>query len=328
VLIPAGWRLLGAHGAAEGMPLVWLGVVLAAAASLVLLPLLSVLEGLGQVAEVAQVRLAQDVVSFFGLWSAFGMGAGLGALVAFHALRAAMAAYVLARRRWPLFAQLLRARVERGVFDWRSEVWPLQWRVALSSVSGLFLFYMVNPLAFVHYSATESGRLGMTQNLMNGVQSVALVWTSTKSPHFGRLVAERAWSQLDDLFGRAVRAGAAVALLGCAVAVGGAWILQHAGVAAGARVLPAGLLALLAVPVLINQLTFSQSLYLRAHRRDPFLVPSMLGAMLTALVLIEAAQHLRFDTFVATYALLSMPGLLISTWVFRRNRVRFRTDAG
>jgi hypothetical protein len=69
--------------------------------------------------------------------------------------------------------------------------------------------------------------------------------------------------------------------------------------------------------VLINQLTFSQSLYLRAHRRDPFLVPSMLGAVLTALVLVQAARHLRFPSFVATYALLSVPGLLISTWVFR-----------
>jgi hypothetical protein len=108
------------------------------------------------------------------------------------------------------------------------------------------------------------------------------------------------------------------------VVVGGCWLLQHFGVAVGGRVLPAGLLALLALPVLINQLTFSQSLYLRAHRRDPFLVPSMLGAVLTAIVLVEAARHVRFQSFVATYALLSVPGLLISTWVFRRRRLEFR----
>ncbi len=326
-LVPAGWRLLGTHAGASGAGgerWVWLGVVLAAAASLLLVPFLSVLEGLGQVAEVAQVRLAQDVVSFIGLWSAFGVGAGLGALVAFHALRAAMATYVLAARRGALFRELLRHPADRGALDWRREVWPLQWRVGLSSLSGLFLFYIVNPLAFVHYTAPDAGRLGMSQNILNGVQSVALVWTSTKSPQFGQLVARRSWSELDELFGRAVRAGASMALLGCVVVVGGCWLLQHFGVAVGGRVLPAGLLALLALPVLINQLTFSQSLYLRAHRRDPFLVPSMLGAVLTAIVLVEAARHVRFQSFVATYALLSVPGLLISTWVFRRRRLEFR----
>lgn len=329
VLLPAGWRLLGTHATAGlgAMRWVWFGVVLAAAASLLLLPLLAVLEGLGQVAEVAQVRLAQDVTSFFALWSFFGAGAGLGALVAFHALRTVIAAYVLARRHHALFGQLLRHPIVAGALDWRREVWPLQWRVGLSSLSGLFLFYMVNPLAFVHYSATDAGRLGMSQNLMNGVQSVALVWTSTKSPHFGQLVARRAWSELDDLFGRAVRTGALVAVLGCLVAVGGSWWLQHAGWAVGRRVLPAELLALLAVPVLINQLTFSQSLYLRAHRRDPFLVPSVLGAMLTVLVLLQVSRLAHFASFVTTYALLSVPGLLVSTWVFRRQRVRFRAAA-
>lgn len=326
VLLPAGWRLLATQSsaAAGGEWWVWLGVVLAAAASLLFVPLLAVLEGLGQVAEVAQVRLAQDVTSFFGLWSAFGAGAGLGALVAFHALRVVMAAYVLARRHRALYAQLLRHPVGVGALDWRREVWPLQWRVGLSSLSGLFLFYVVNPLAFVHYSAAEAGRLGMSQNIMNGVQSVALVWTSTKSPQFGQLVARRSWTELDDMFGRALRAGASIAFLGCAVAVGGCWVLQRAGYAVGDRVLPARLLALLAVPVLINQLTFSQSLYLRAHRRDPFLVPSVLGAILTVLVLSQAARVAGFPSFVTTYALLSVPGLLISTWVFRRQRVRFR----
>jgi hypothetical protein len=105
---------------------------------------------------------------------------------------------------------------------------------------------------------------------------------STKASPFGTLVARREFRALDRLFFRTLWqsilllvVGAIVLLLGFAV------VTQHFAHLA-VRVLPLPIFAVLLATVLCNHVVFSEALYLRAHKREPFFPVSIAVGALTA----------------------------------------------
>ena len=85
---------------------------------------------------------------------------------------------------------------------WNQEVWPFQWRIAVSWLSGYFLFWIFNPVLFAFRGPVEAGKMGMSLSLANAIQAIAVSWVSTKSAPFGTLIARKEYRRLDETFFR------------------------------------------------------------------------------------------------------------------------------
>jgi hypothetical protein len=331
LLVSIGWAILRSQAnagvlAQDLLPL-WVGIVSAVAVSLLIVPVSSIIEGLGQVATVGVQRLVQDVAGFTTLWVGLLFDQGLGSLLWFYVARtfAAMVFLILVWHR--ILVDLMRRPHPIAPIEWRKKVWPFQWRVALSSVSGLILFYLLNPLAFRSYGPVLGGQLGMTQNILNGVQTIALTWSTTKSSLFGLLVSRGQFDIIDRVYTKSMRIGVALSVAGCATLAFGIVVGRMFDIPFVDRLLSPGSVVLLSVPVIVNQISFTQTLYLRAHLKDPFLVPSMIGAVMTGSVLWTVSSRLGFDNYLRIFSLLALPGLLVSTVIFRVKRHEYRAAA-
>src|ERR1035437_9872245 len=72
---------------------------------------------------------------------------------------------------------------------YRAEIFPYQWKIALSWISGYFIFQLFNPVLFATEGAVVAGQMGMTLAALNGVQSLSMAWITTKVPLFSGLIA-------------------------------------------------------------------------------------------------------------------------------------------
>ena len=114
-----------------------------------------------------------------------------------------------------LLLGLLRHHAGTHRIRWNQEVWPFQWRIAVSWLCGYFLFWIFNPVLFAFRGPVEAGKMGMSLSLANAIQAIAVSWVSTKSAPFGTLIARKEYRRLDQTFFQALRQSFAVSLAGC-----------------------------------------------------------------------------------------------------------------
>lgn len=289
ILIPAGRHFFSTHTGAVppgGQPVHWLAPWILAAVSTTFTfqidPLFSFLEGCGYVPEVARARLAQAVTGSVLGWSALALHHGLfapGLVIGGQAI--AGAAFLLTRR--GLLLPLLRRPVDPAEnVSWSADIWPFQWRMAVSWVCGYFTFQLFTPVLFARWGAVEAGRMGMSLNIAGALSAIAIAWMNTKAAPFGRLIALGDFRELDHRFFRALTQSTAINLLGAVTILAAALLLGVYGHPLAHRLLAPLPLTLLLLGSVGNNIVSGEAMYLRAHKQEKFMLNSIVGALYTA----------------------------------------------
>jgi hypothetical protein len=284
ILMIAGFHFFSVHGKSSGpiaWKIPWICVVLAAIFTFQMDPIFSFLEGCGFVAQVARLRLAQAVSGTTLAWIALTQHHGLFAPAAVILGQAAAGlAFLASKRRFLL--PLLRYDCGSRVVAWRMEIWPFQWRMAVSFFCSFFILGLLNPVLFAYRGAAEAGRMGLSVTIASALGTVAYAWINTKASPFGAMVARREFATLDRIFSRTLVQSGALLLGGDAAVLCVLFVLTQRFPLFASRILPLPTFALLMLAIFLNHLLYSEALYLRSHKREPFLVLSVLIATLTA----------------------------------------------
>jgi hypothetical protein len=291
----------------------WCVLVLSTAANLWLSPHLAVLEGCGKVGQVARLRMWQSMAGYGLLWLGLVLGVGLWVAVALP-LSAALCTW-LGLRRSAMWRRLNRGGTADAVarVSWRREIFPLQWRMGLSWMSGYLIFHLFTPLVFAAHGAVEAGRLGMALAVFSSISTVGMSWVNAKTPDFTRYIARSERTELNALFARllwrstlliAVLSLLVVAVVSWAGYVGWGWV--H-------RLAEPRVLWMLAGATVLNGVIFAMALYMRAHREEPMLWQSLGTGVLVAVLNVLLAER-GVLLMVTGYALVVACIALPWTW--------------
>jgi len=284
VLLPVGFHFFLVHrqpGNPVSWQFPWIVVVLAATLTFQMDPLFAFLEGCGRIHQVARMRFTQAFAGSMMAWTALCMHHGLFAPALVIGGQAVAGGCFLFSQR-TLLLPLLRHNTTQHIVSWRHEIWPFQWRIAISWLCGYFIFQLFNPVLFAYRGAAEAGQMGMSLSIASALSTVALAWMSTKASPFGTLVARGEYKTLDQLFFRTLWQSS------CLLAVGTVTLLLCIGFVTrnyphlAVRVLPLPVFGILLATIFCNHFVFCEAFYLRAHAREPFLTVSIVVGVLTA----------------------------------------------
>lgn len=321
-LLPAGLYFFSSHrhsGPAVHWELPWCFAALIAALNFQLDPLLSFLEGCGYVPEVARLRFFQSMIGSFLAWAALISHHGLFApSMMLLGMASGSVIWLFGKRK--LLLGLLRHNVETDRIRWNQEVWPFQWRIAVSWLCGYFLFWIFNPVLFAFRGPVEAGQMGMSLSLANAIQAIAVSWVSTKSAPFGTLVARKEYRLLDHTFFQALRQAAVVSVAGALFAWIGCIYLNLHHFRFAQRLLDPISLGILLVYMAINVVIASQAYYLRAHKQEVFFTNSLVGAILVTTSTFLFARPYGTSGIVVSTCLINLFGLAWATYKFRKYR--------
>lgn len=324
ILLPVGLIFFGRHGSENAdvaWRLPWTAIALISASTVLLTPCLAILEGSGQVAPVALMRTGQGVAGSLCSWMAFALGWGLYAapvapLVGF------LWAFFWLRKYRGFFQDLLRYRREQGnsTLNWRGEVWPFQWRMAVAAISAYFIFLFFNPVLFEFQGAIAAGQMGMSLSIITAISLTAGAWINTKMSPFGVLIARRDWKALDDLFFPTMWRSIALFIAGSIAFWLTVWELRRIGHSLAQRLLEPLPLAFLIGATLAAHATGALSAYLRAHKREPFLYLSVAMAFLMATSTYFLGKYFGALGMSIGYFVISTATFVLATWIFVRSR--------
>ncbi len=322
-LLSAGSWFFSSHqqgGESVAWRVPWYANAIAATITFQLDPILSFLEGCGFVANVARMRFLQAAVGSLLAWSALALHHGLFAPAMMIVGTASTAGVWLFRKR-KLLLGLLRHDPGADRIHWWSEVWPFQWRIAVSWLCGYFIYQLFNPVLFAFRGAVAAGQMGMSLSLANALQAVAISWLNTKAAPFGSLVARKQYSELDHRFFRALWQSVSVFVAGSFVVMAGVVYLNAKHLRFADRLLSPACIAGLLLATATNVVSFGEALYLRAHKQEKFLLNSILGALLVTPSAYFLGRYYGAEGIVAgNVAIAFLVGLPLGAYVFLKYR--------
>ncbi len=297
----------------------WIAVALLAGGTLFLTPFLSMLEGCGLVADVARVRTWQVIASNLAGWTVLLLHGRLWASPAISGMSLIIgSAWILLTHR-RFFSDLL--HTQGTGMSWREEVWPFQWRIAVSWISSYFIFHLFIPVLFASRGPAAAGRMGMSLALGSAVYVVSNSLLTTKVPLFGELIARRDFAELDRRFLPAMWRSFGVMAFGAVAIFGGTLVLRAIGHRWSERLLDPLPFGLLLMTMMANTIFFAEAVYLRAHKQEP-----LLGVFIASAIAVSACSFFLGHRYGATGMMLGyfVSTLIVSlgggTWVFRRKR--------
>jgi hypothetical protein len=226
------------------------------------------------------MRFRQAAAAALFAWAPLLFGHGLysPAMVIVGQIAAGLP-YVAAHRR--LLAGLFGGRFCGPGIAWKREIWPFQWRIAVSWMCSYFTVRAFVPILFALRGPVEAGQLGMALSITGYMSFLAQAWTTTKSTPFGNMIAQGAYQQLDRLFRRALAHSlAAFAVIAVAVYAAAA-LLPFFAPHLAARLVPPPIFAALVLAAGVSCAMQSLATLLRSFKTEPFLVQSLVVAALT-----------------------------------------------
>ncbi len=268
IILPSGFLFFDLwEGSGHIWASTWVVLCFFTALGLIPMPFLSILEGSGEVRLVYFIRLCQAIIGSIFCWLAFASHAGLWATVMAPASAALFSLGWLFLKAKPLIATAIKHKADS--FNWKEEVWPLQWRLGIGWLCGYLISQINIPILFHMKGAVVAGQLGLSLTIINTLGLVTQSWLTRRIPAMAMAVAKKEWVELDRLYERDFKISAFLYLFGFV----GLLVLHEilSATYLADRLLPfwpfLGLLLFSAA----NQLLGAWSIQLRSFRKEPLL---------------------------------------------------------
>jgi len=306
----------------------WTAAVLAVSLTFFLTPLFSFIEGCNQVSQVACLRMLQALVVLAVSWGAIATGHGLYACAMVNAGWSLMGIAFLVRRK-RLLKSLLSLPVGQNQVCWRTEIWPFQWKTAVSWLCSYFTLQLFTPILFSFRGPQEAGRMGLSISIVGYLPIVALCWITTKAAPFGRLIKLGRMEELDSLFRSALRKSIGLVLLLfvlCLVSIVGVHVLFSE---IALRMVSPSIFLLLLLAAVSSFIIQALAVYLRSFKCEPYLCQSTVVASLTVLGTVLTVS--RWGSLGVALTYLLSTGVVGLPWAIaiymRRHRLHAATES-
>lgn len=331
-LLIVGYAYFSKYGENQGesvsWKIPWLIICVATAIKLFQSPFTSVITGLGFVKETSKISFWQQIVLPAFIWT--GLAAGLKLYVSGigYLLSVVIWFFFIKKQNLsPILINLLKVRVSEKV-GYMKEIFPYQWKIALSWISGYFIFQLFNPVLFATEGAVVAGQMGMTLTALNAIQAFSMSWLNTKVPLYSQLIALKNYTTLDDLF---------VKTLKQMVSVCGLLLILFLSFVAMTREMQIGIngnlivdrflsyipMTLMMIPVFLQQFTNSWATYLRCHKKEPFLVNSIVNGALCMLSTIILGKTFGLYGIVIGYCSIQVLLFPWGYYLYSSNKIKW-----
>ena len=322
ILLAAGFYFFNTFN--KGMDiqwqLPWVLLCLSTSLNLFIDPLLAYFDGLGQVKDMATVRLIQKSAFVILMFIFFVCGFKLYAS-ALASLIGVILVYIqiLASNKVALLKKVWNIKGE-WVVNYKKEIFPLQWKIALSWISGYFIFQFFNPVLFATEGPIVAGQMGMTLQALNGIASLSMSWVTTKIPLFSQYIALCNYSTLNSVFKKTLKDQMSINFVLLVMFIVAVTLMYSYRISYSVRFLSIIPTILMSVVCFINQLIFSWATYLRCHKEEPFLWNSIGMGILSILSTLILGHYFGLKGIIYGYTTITIIVALPWAYLIFKNK--------
>ena len=313
------------HQTSWRMP--WTFLVLLTGLQLASVPIATLLEGCGRLADVVRMRFWFVAVGSLASIATIAGDGGLWAMIVASTITGPVFAIALVRRH-KLFFQMFLRKPALPSSKWMSGMWPMQWRLAIQNVAAYAATHFLTVLLFQLHGPAVAGRFGMSWQIASTLNQLSMTPAQARAPTFAAYAARAQFEILDRVW--RVSGLQSVALIVCS-SVAVLAMLAHLGVqypTLSSRLLLPNELGFLLLATIFAVVVQCEALYLRAFGREPFHVVAVIcSAIGVGMAYLLGVKYQSMGVVLA-YLLASAISLVWATALFATLRLAWRKESG
>lgn len=303
----------------------WVLLAIGTSFNLLIAPLIAFVEGLGKVKEMAQIRVIQQIIQPIAVWGGLLIGCKLYVSGVDAILRVVIVGFLLWKSPFRVMIKNIWRDLASDRIAYMKEVFPYQWRIALSWISGYFIFQLFNPVLFAAEGSQIAGQMGMTISALSGIQALSQAWINTKVPKMSGYIAQKEYSKLDILFNSTFKqllliGTSLLVLFTITIYVIQILQLQIGGLDISERFLPIIPLILMVWAIWTTLPVNCWATYLRCHKKEPLLLNSVIMGIACCLSTLLLGYQYGLYGMVIGYSCLRIISLIWVYTVFEKNK--------
>lgn len=309
----------------------WIILSITTSLSLMISPILAFFEGLGKVKEVSKIRLIQQIVQLVLVLSFFLLGfklfsSPLASLISFFIIL--LWTFSGVNKKILFF---IWQKIDKYKVNYKKEIFPFQWKIALSWISGYFIFQLFNPVLFATEGAIVAGQMGMTLAVLNAILMFTLSWINTKVPIFSNLIANKKYKDLDFLFNKTLRQSTYLNIVALLIFFFGIFLLRYFDLKLGNKNLGDRFLNYLPmiammIPIILNHIVSAWATYLRCHKKEPLLYQSVVIGLLCSISTIFLGNYFGVTGMTFGYMFVSIIGFFWTYFIFKSKQKQWHNE--
>ena len=272
VIFPIGILFFKTETGSENISwlLPWFLVVFVASLSLLFSPYFSFLEGCGKIKQMMRLQFFRVVLGNIVFWICLIWGLKLLSSPILNAVGLIYGgSYLYAKRNFFLNLRKISHSIDNN-FNWKHELLPLQWRTAVTVITGFFAWQTANPILFKLAGPIEAGKLGMSLSIATVIQAFGMAWINTNIPTMSIYFAQNDLINLKRLFRTSIFQVIGVVVLGSLALIGFVYLLNEIKHPFATRMLTPFNMFILMVSTLSGTIQLAFVLMTRTYKKEPF----------------------------------------------------------
>lgn len=245
----------------------------------------SIYQGLDKVKIVQQNGLMYSIISTIIIWVCLFFNLNIWSLVIGSFIGVPLALYFLYSENKSFWIQIINYRQSSSAHSFFNEVLPLQLKYSISFASSYLITYLYVPTIYKSIGGTEAAKFGMTLAILGVISLVSINWLMTKTPKMNMLVAQGKFTELNNLFKQSFRNSILFYTLMSIFFLLFVYALQKFDFQYKNRFLDLYKTLIFLICNLIALITTSFSTYLRAFKKEPFVIFNLFNAFITVFLL-------------------------------------------
>jgi len=298
----------------------WLLLSIFTGLNLFLSPITSILYAICKVKDITRFQMLQQLFVMFSVWIALLLEIKLYVLIINVVANILFLIVYFYSHYRKLLKNILLHPITNKIDYWK-EIFPYQWKIALSTISNYFVFQCFTPITFAFYGAVVAGQMGMSLMLSNSIYPLVASWCVTKVPLWSSLVARKEFVQLTNSLKTVVKQSIAISLFVISVALTIIYIAYLFKIPIVQRILPVELCAILFLAIPFNLVINAWATYLRCNKKDPFMIQAVMGGIFIFLQAYLSAKYFDLPILIMGYtALIAFINFPIAYAIFKTKK--------
>jgi hypothetical protein len=327
IILPIGFYILDHAGLSPLQWVVaWILICVCAALKLALIPIQMIYAGLGKIHLVSRYQTGGQVFANIGMWVGLVLGFGLNALILYSLINVLFFNYNLLRRFWPAIKDLLTYKGEHEV-SWKKEIWPFQSRSGFNVIADWIFLQSLTPIILSNQGAVEAGQIGATISLIQVFTALGGNWMYTRSVEFSNQLGSGKTDEAYANFKSVAWKSMPIVVIGLIGLLLGLYIINWFEVPYlsqyKSRLMEPNTALLLVLFVFSNYFFSNYRTYLRAYKKEPFFVYSIIYSIILFSSNIYFSQYSVLAMCISQFIVGMVFCILIGTYYFHKIRKKW-----
>jgi hypothetical protein len=166
-----------------------------------------------------------------------------------------------------------------------TEVWPFQWKMGLSGLSGFLIFRAFTPIVLLEKGPVLAGQFGLAVAIMNLLIAISSAWPLSQAARYSAMHGAGQFTEARREFPVMLWSSTGASAVAVAVLSIVLWQARESGLTFALRLPEPATTALILSAAVVHHFVACFAVFLRSEGREPLLVPSVAGGAFTAAVI-------------------------------------------